>query len=156
MRSSGPTREGSELTQMAVGRIWFLTATERRLPEVLCISSEGRSQPGSWLCSGQIQGGSFCTLTLDMTSHPFYHILCIRSTSPGPAHTRGERMPRNVSHKLHLMRILRCVSQVPNLVKTWSRQLSWNKCEVSNWNETRPGRHNFTQTSFGRWETQTH
>lgn len=103
MRSSGsPRRALSSLKGLLVG-FGSSGATEQRLPEVLCHVSLPRAahNPAAGFAQGKSKGGSFYTLTLDMTSHPFYHILCIRSISPGPAHTGGERMPRNVSHKLH-------------------------------------------------------
>ena len=61
MRSSGPTREGSELTQRAVGGIWFLRATEQRLPEVLCHVSLPRAahNPAAGSAQGKSKGGLF-------------------------------------------------------------------------------------------------
>lgn len=45
----------------AVGGIWLLRGywTEATLSSPPRVSPEGSSQPGSWLCSGQIQGGIF-------------------------------------------------------------------------------------------------
>ena len=61
MQSSGLTWKGSGLTWRAVGGISLLRGywTEATLSSLPRVSPERSSQPGSWLCSGQIQGGIF-------------------------------------------------------------------------------------------------
>lgn len=91
----------SQRTHSPAGRIWLLVGCwlGAALSSVPCTSlHSAASNRVAGLSESKSKEGLFCTLALEVTSHPFCHILFMSSAFPGPAPTQGNSR----SHKLHL------------------------------------------------------